>query len=389
MNTILALIEKLLVGIFVLGFLSLIAVGVLRYQYGPAEDGDPWKQVQAQNTVEAYLDYLRGCQTCPNETIAERALDEAQRPLGLIARLDRRDLPERASINLPVLAPDGRTVLAAGGAGPAFWNADTGQRLAQDEAAFATPGGRTIRTLAYAPDGLTVAAGLSGAEAGNLRVWDRKRGELLGDYLVEGYDVEVVAFAPQGGQVGWLAHGPAGVWDPATGQFLRVTHEGATSLAFTRNGQGRVLLLTASGRELWFWDPASLERVGQLETRSERTLLGLSQDGKLAAYFEGPVLELWDTATGQLAYTLKDHDNDVVSFCREPRKGWIVVGTKAGTLYLWAPAEPKRLGWVAAHEGPIEQMSCSANARVVTSAWDSAKVWDLEKLRGWYARRQN
>lgn len=388
MNALLSLIQKALVGIFVLGFGALIVIGLLRYKGGGSEEGDVWQQVKLQNTVEAYLDYLRQCQSCPREEDAERALDDVQRPRGLLARLTRRHLPARASIGLPVFSPDGRTVLAAGGSGLDFWDARTGEHRPRDEDAFAIRGGQIIETLAYSPDGKRVAAGMSGTEGGNMLVWDEKTGKLVADHSVEGYDVKLVAFSPQGAQVGWLAHGPVGVWEPDTGKSLRATHEGSTALSFLRGESGKTYLLSAAGRELWFWDPATMEPALQVEIKSDRALLGLTQEGRLIAYFDGPILELWDTRTRALVATLAGHDGEVVSFCREPRSGWVAVGTRPGTLYLWDVATSKRLGWVPAHEGPVEQLACSGHGRVVTIGWDSAKVWNLDKLLKWHTQHQ-
>jgi WD40 repeat protein len=383
MNTLLSFIERLLIGTFVIALVALIVTGFVRNRTGDSPEEAPWKQVKDLNTVEGYLDYLRRCQSCAHEAEAEEALDRLQRPRGLVARLARSHLPARAVITLPVFSPDGRTVLAAGGGSLDFWDAGSGEHLARAETAFPTRVGRYVETLGYSPDGRQIAAGMSGTEGGNLLVWDERSGELLGDYALEGYDVKVVAFAPQGARVGWLAHGPVGVWEPATGKLMRATHQGASALAFVRIDGARSLLLTAAGRELWFWDPLSMELAEQSEFRTERSLLGLSQDGKLILFHDGPVLEAWDTLSGKLLATLDEHDGEITAFCREPRRGWIVVGTKAGSLHLWDIARAKPLGGITAHEGPVEQLACSAQGRAVSVGWDSAKIWDLDRLKAW------
>lgn len=381
MNALLSFIQKLLIGLFVLGLAVLVVVALIRYQGDEGEDRKSWKQAKTQNTIEGYLDYLRDCQACPHEQDAEKALDQLQRQRGLVARLERTHLPPRAGIALPIFSPDGRDILAVGGTSLYFWDSTTGRRLIRDKNGFQTRGGRYLEALAYSPDGLRIAAGMSGHEGGYLVLWDQKTGELLADYAVEWYDVKSVAFSPDGKSVGWIARGPAGIWEPGSGKFLRATHEGSDALAFVRRDDGKPLLVTASGREVWFWDAASMEIAKQSELNTDRSLLGLSQDGFLVAFREGPVLELWDTRSGTLIASLGDHDSEIAGFCRESRKGWIAVGTKSGNLYLWDIAEAKKLGSVLAHEGSIEQIACSRQGKVVTVGWDAAKVWDLEKLR--------
>lgn len=381
MNALLSFIQKLLIGLFILGLAVLVLVALIRYQGDEGEDRKSWKQAKTQNTIEGYLDYLRDCQACPHEQDVEKALDQLQRQRGLVARLERAHLPPRAGIALPVFSPDGRDILAVGGTTLYFWDSTTGRRLIRDKNGFQTRGGRYLEALAYSPDGLRIAAGMSGHEGGYLVLWDQKTGELLADYAVEWYDVKSVAFSPDGKSVGWIARGPAGIWEPGSGKFLRATHEGSDALAFVRRDDGKLLLVTASGREVWFWDAASMEIAKQSELNTDRSLLGLSQDGFLVAFREGPVLELWDTRSGTLIASLGDHDSEIAGFCRESRKGWIAVGTKSGNLYLWDIAEAKKLGSVLAHEGSIEQIACSRQGKVVTVGWDAAKVWDLEKLR--------
>jgi hypothetical protein len=152
-------------------------------------------------------------------------------------------------------------------------------------------------------------------------------------------------------------------------------------LAFRRDEDGRTWLLTAAGRDLWFWNPSTLALTQQVRLDSERPLLGLSRDGRLIVFSDRTVLEVWDTRTSSLIASLRDVSGEIASFCREPRKGWIAVGTSAGILYLWDPlGSPLPLGQVSAHRGPIEQLACSTEGRAVTISWDSAKVWNLDKL---------
>ncbi|MGZ8216343.1 WD40 repeat domain-containing protein [Methylomagnum sp.] len=379
MNAFLAFLEKALIVIFVVAFGTLAIFALVRYNSGRFEEGDPWRHVKRQNTIEAYLGYLRECQSCARQDEAENALDQAQRSHGLVTRLSTAHLPERASITDPVFAPEGQTVLAAGGGRPEFWNVDDGRHLTHMDQSFAVRSGRPVETLDYRPDGKLIAAGIGGGEGGHLLVWNEREGVLVADQFIEGYDVQFVEFSPQGDALGWLAQGPVGIWEPATGKFLRATHEGAGAMAFFRENN-RLWLLTASGKDVWFWDPTTMELGRQIHFNTDRYLLGLSRDGRLAAYSEGQTLELWDVRTEFLVATLADHDGDVLSFCREPKKGWLVVGTKTGTLYLWNPTSATLLARVPAHEGPVEQVACSAEGQAVSISWDSAKVWNLEKM---------
>jgi WD40 repeat protein len=121
--------------------------------------------------------------------------------------------------------------------------------------------------------------------------------------------------------------------------------------------------------------------VRKVSLNTDRPLLGLSRDGLMAAYSDGVVLEAWNVQAGTQVGSLRDLSGDILSFCREPRKGWFAIGTKTGTLYLWDPASsPLPLAKVAAHAGPVEQLACSGQGRVATVGWNSAKIWNIDRL---------
>lgn len=392
MSKLLNLLETIVKWMPVVVVVGLLGFGILRLWHKDnvhEEHADgPWEQVQNQNSIEAYLDYLLDCHACPREAEAEAALDKAQKERGLVARLARGHMPIRAGITLPVFSPDGRLIMAAGGRDIDFWDSATGAWIPHPVGGFEARGGRSFETLAFSPDGKRVAAGMSGTESGWLLTWELRTGKLIADYMVEGQDVKDVAVGPQGRSVVWLAPGPLGVWEPDTGKFLRAVHESATAMTLVKSDPRPPQILTASGRELWFWDLTTLEKARQLEVRSDMTLLGLSTDGALAGYYEGPALEVWDTRSGRLTGTLKGHDSEVISFCRDAKANWVVVGTQEGSIYLWDLPTARVIGHVRGHRGPVEHLSCSNSGRLVTTAWDAAKIWDLNRLRNWHEARE-
>jgi WD40 repeat protein len=300
----------------------------------------------------------------------------------LLARLSRAHLAGRAGITLPVFSPDAEVVLANGGSGPDFWDAESGRRHSFGEKTFTKSHGLKVNALDFASDGHRIGVGMPGThEGGRLLVWDLTSEALIGSHEVEEYDVKAVQFSPDGRWLGWLGDGPVGIWDPVGGLFLRMTHTGATSLAFRKSGQKPVQFLTAGGRDLWIWEPSNMELLKELRFDSDRPLLGLSRDGRVIAFTDGQVLDLWDTETGQMTASLRDLKGNIVSFCSEAATGRIVVGTEAGMIYLWDPAaSPLPRAQVAAHEGPVEALACGHEGRVVSAGWDSARVWSLEKL---------
>ena len=221
---------------------------------------------------------------------------------------------------------------------------------------------------------------------GHLTVWDEKKGERLADYAFEGYDIKAVAFVPKKALVAWMANGPVGLWEPSTGRLMRATHEGVSSLAFLQGERNSLSLLSAAGREVWFWNPKSMEVLKKMALKTEKSLLGLSHDGTLIFFHEGPVVEVWNTLTGKLVATLLGHGEDITAFCLEPKKRRIVLGSRSGGLSLWDISLAKEMGNIIAHRGAVEQLACSIHGKAASIGWESAKIWDLEKLSVWNSK---
>lgn len=383
MNAFLTFLEKLLTTLFAIGFCIIAFMVFMRYYHSDnLKQTDPWRYTKSQNTIEAYLHYLRECQSCQREAEAEKALDELQRLRGLLSRLNYAHLPERSGLTHPVFSIDGKTIVASNGTEPGLWYADTGEYVRRSKEAFGTPFSlSSLEGLAYSPEGRRIAAGTSGQEGGYIVAWNEANGAMIGNQFIEGFDVKRVEFAPRGFQIAWLAQGPMGVWEPSTRKFLRAVHEGATDLAYYRTESGKILLLTASGREVWSWNPATLELVRQVRLNTDRPLLGLSRDGQVVAFSDGRVMELWDTRAAMLIASLRDVEGEILSFCRDTTTGWLAVGARSGMLYVWNPASSQLpLGYVPAHEGQIDQLACSSSGRAASVSWDGMKIWNLEKI---------
>lgn len=383
MNAFLNLLEKILTWFFVVAFAVILSYGFMRYSNQNKVATDPWVRAQKKATIGGYIDFLRECEHgCSQKLAAEKSLDDLQRPIGLMSRLSRVHLADRDGISHPVLSSDGKSIMALGGFSAGFWDAETGNRDSRADSLLKGLSGLSLSSVDIAPDGRRVAAGALGSQNGLLLSWELNSNAHIASQEVEGYDVKFVQYSTDGIWLGWLGAGPVGVWNPATGVFLRSTHAGAKSLAFRAVEGGPVEFITASEKEFMVWDPVTMDAKAKVRVDSDRPLLGLSRDGRLIAFTDGRVLEVWDTLSAKMLASLRDLNGDVVSFCREPASGNVVVGTQAGLMYLWSPEKSVvPSASIEAHEGPIENLYCSGAGFVVSTSWDSAKVWSLERFK--------
>jgi WD40 repeat protein len=204
-------------------------------------------------------------------------------------------------------------------------------------------GGR-ITTLAYAPDGKTLA---SGAEDRTVRLWDTQSGELravLPGYTWAHYGVAfspdsklvAVASSELGPRDTWLD--TIGVWDVRTGQLkstLRGHQKLIWHLAFSPDGK---ILATASfDKTARLWDPLTGRALAVLEGHAgEVWWLAFSPDGTLLATGGGDKkARLWDVRTGTSLAVLEGHADRVGAVAFSPDGRTLATGSTDGTARLW------------------------------------------------------
>jgi WD40 repeat protein len=202
------------------------------------------------------------------------------------------------------LSPDGQKVATCssvcGDSVVRLWEVRTG-RLLQ---ALETSMPRGVNTVAFSPDGQTLATG-SGYGGGQVSLWDIGTGRLRQTLAGAGPIGMCVTFSPDGKQLasgsmsynrkgkweGWLC-----VWDVARGKQVRRMQlpRRVDRILFHRGG--RQMLVAANGVHVLDVDsgqPAPEMREGGRGACD----LALSADGRLLATADGSRVRLWEMAT--------------------------------------------------------------------------------------------
>jgi WD40 repeat protein len=245
---------------------------------------------------------------------------------------------------------DGTIVAARLGRTLYAWEAATGKEL------FAvTRPGDWIRSLAFAPDGKTLATG-SGIDDKLIRFWEARTGAELRSFGDQRGGMSALAFSPDGR---WLVSvggdaeaGSVYVWEAATGKqlhSLRVRRAGVTpivglppphvtSAAFAPRGD---LLATGGwGMQVRLWDPATGKELMQLKTENgDVAAVAFSPDGQmLATVGDTGSVELWETATGQRRQAWAAHPGrcEAVAFAPDGRR--LATAGFDTTVLIWDPA---------------------------------------------------
>ncbi|MGH3251051.1 MAG: WD40 repeat domain-containing protein [Trebonia sp.] len=244
-----------------------------------------------------------------------------------------------APVDSMAFSPDNR-LLAAGTVrdGTQVWNVTTRQLVT-------TLNSDSVEVSAVAFNGHGLLA--VGTDGDGVQLWDVATGQLVATLGLGPVDVSAVAFSPISGllAVGTTGSGPnmgmghrgdgIEVWNTATHERVSTLMTGTdtqvTKVVFSRSGS----LLAATGEGTQVWNVSSKQLTSSFGSSS--AWVAFTQDGTVAAIPSTSGIQLWDTATGQLASTLPDDDTNAGSLPMtfSPDDTLLAAGANRGSVQLW------------------------------------------------------
>jgi WD40 repeat protein len=349
------------------------------YQSQAAADlGDALEKAQTQRrqaeTLSARLAFEQGLTLCEQKDAARGMLWLA-RSLELATKAGDADLQKSIRTHLAgwyrqliplsnrlehpdvitglTLSPDGRTLMVRGGSTVRLRDAATGK-----------PIGKVLRhadeilDAVFSPDGKTVATASKDKTA---RLWDAATGLPRGEPLPHHGPVTSAAFSPDSKTLlTGSADKTAQLWDVATGRpkGKPLPHPaGVEAVAFSPKGQA---ILVRGGEKARLWEPTTGKPIGPLLHKSA----AFSPDGKRLVTNEGKV---FDTATGQMAFTLKTDKGPIKRELMERKfdevvfspSGRVIVTNGNWTTEFWDAATGEPI------DEPLRHLSLSGRGHVV------------------------
>jgi len=237
----------------------------------------------------------------------------------------------------------GGTLAVADGASVYLW--ETAYQPATLTTVFRAPAGvsgQLLTSVAFGPDGTTLAARYSG---GNVYLWDTATKKVT--VTLTGSDdsagVGSVAFGPDGTLAVGDASGDVFLWDTASQQTtaLLTAPPGSQSVDSLAFGPGGTLAVGSTNGDVYLWDTTTKQRTATLPAPAginDRTSVAFGPDGTTLAvgYHNGDVY-LWDTETGKVTGILHDPDpgEDGVRSLAFGPGGTLADGDDNSDTFLW------------------------------------------------------
>jgi WD40 repeat protein len=301
-------------------------------------DCEKSEQILAKDTLIGQTGTVKSLSFRPDGAmLASVGLDGSIVIWDLATTLENPFLPEVSGpVRCASFSPDSK-LLATGGpaAAIALHNLVVAQRCGLDDTTAATVGARTV---AFAPDGATVAVG------------------------------------QQDGQIT--------LWDPATGQ-KRATLDGhrefVATLAFSPDGT--TLASSAGDHSVRIWDvPNSRQRSvlsGQINTFAD---LKFSSDGRFLVLGDHvtSVVRLWDIESGALHACLRGPSGAVVAVAISPDGGTLAAADYKGQITFWDFSTLKTRSQRLRHPGVLALAFAPDGRTLATGGFDGTiHFWDL------------
>ncbi|MEU7186045.1 trypsin-like peptidase domain-containing protein [Streptomyces sp. NPDC045369] len=291
-----------------------------------------------------------------------------------------------------VFSPDGGTIATGGPRGKVLLRDARTHRRTGELPVYRDDDGAWPALLAYSPDGRTLAVTVTGHDTSRsakseVQLWDVREKRRTATLKGHTGEVQSLAFSPDGTT---LATGASDattrLWD-VRGQRSPTTLTGhsGTVFALAFSPDGRVLASGGQDRSVRLWDVRVRTGVTVLTSHTGMVnALAFSPDGAmLASGSEDATVRLWDMRAGLPRATFAGPGGSG-SPAWSPDGRVLATGDRNGTVHLYDARTRRSLGRLTGHTGKVKAVRFSPDGRYAAASSDddpAVLLWDVRTHR--------
>ena len=288
------------------------------------------------------------------------------------------------SVNTLAFSPDGKTI-ASGSKDQTIriWSVKSGKTIN-------TLAGHlgSVNTLVFSPNGKIIA---SGSEDNTIRLWDAQSGEVINTLIGHSDTIKSLAYSPDGKVITSGANDKtARLWDAKSGELINTLKghsDWVSALAFSPDG--KVIVSGSYDTSIRLWSAQTGEFIKALTGHSNWVnTIAFSPDGKVIVSGAGGILSsednsvrLWNAQSGELIKIIKGHRDNVYSLAFTPDGKFIASsGSSDGTIRLWNAQSGETTRVMRGHGSDVRKVAYSPDGKTIASiSYDEyIKLWNAE-----------
>ncbi len=256
----------------------------------------------------------------------------------------------------------------------ALWNVSDGK-------SYKTLSGHSqrVRSVAWNTDGSMIA---SGSDDDRARIWNVSTEKTV-HTLTHSGDVYDLEFSPDGKT---LATGCSDrntrIWDVSTGRVVHTMLHNALVSSIDWSPDGKYILAADYAKEATIWDASTGRQVRRMfMDHGYRESLAIGANGKHMAHaaIDSNDIELWDTSTNKLLYTLTGHTERVLALSISPNGQFLASGSADKTVKIWRLSDGKMVFDLKRHKQEVYAVAFGPSNKLLATGGQDSKLmfWNI------------